>query len=499
MKKKSIRRPSIKAFISSTFLPIIATLLITLYISSPGNVLAGEVTLQWDSSELAIGYKLYYGIESQSYDSMIDVGSHLQHTISNLIDGQRYYFAITAYNDFGESNFSEELVHEMVLNSENQPPTADAGPNQTVNEFAVVTLNGSNSIDPDDGIAAYYWEQMEGPLVELTNQCEEVTTFTAPDVGSTGEALIFRLTVMDYGELVSYDTCVVNVSFVNSPPIADAGPDKTVSEGELVVLDGSNSTDQDDGINSYQWTQISGTPVELSVTDPIKPTFISPNVGSDGESLQFQLTVADNGGLQTQDTCIVNVSWINDPPTADAGPDQIVQEGDFVTLDGSKSTDLDDGVAACQWTQTSGPPVNLSSPAVYQPTFTAPAGITEGINLTFDLTVSDYGGLQSQDSCTVTVDSISNENSDNVQIIEALYQGSKKILDVTATSDAPVKSVLLSVWAEFGEKSVNLGELKYDRKKKLYKKVFRRINSKPINITVISSGGGSDSQACSIR
>jgi len=499
LKKKSIGKPNKNAFISFYFLFIIATLLIVFNISSLGIALAGEVTLQWDSSDQAIGYKLYYGIESQSYDSIIDVGSHLQHAVANLNDDQRYYFAVTAYNEDGESNFSEELVYEPVFNSENQPPTADAGPDQTVKEFAGVLLNGSNSIDPDNGIATYYWEQIEGPFVELTNQWEEVTTFTTPDVGSTGEALIFKLTVMDYGELVSTDTCVVNVSSVNSPPIADAGPDQTVSEGELVVLDASNSSDQDDGINSYQWTQISGTLVELSFTDPIKPTFTSPNVGSAGESLQFQLTVADNGGLQTQDTCIVNASWINDPPTADAGADQVVQDGDFVTLDGSRSTDSDDGVAACQWTQTSGPPVYLSSPAVYQPTFTAPEGIAEGTNLTFNLTISDYGGLQSQDSSTVTVNSVSNENSDTVQIIKALYSESRKKLYVKATSDASAKSVQLSVWAEFGGKTVKLGELRYDRKRKLYRKVFRRINSKPDNITVMSSGGGFDTQPCAIR
>jgi len=36
----------------------------------------------------------------------------------------------------------------------NEPPVADAGPNQTVNEGATVMLNGSNSSDPDDGIAS---------------------------------------------------------------------------------------------------------------------------------------------------------------------------------------------------------------------------------------------------------------------------------------------------------------------------------------------------------
>ncbi|MGV7225049.1 MAG: PKD domain-containing protein [Nitrospinales bacterium] len=66
-----------------------------------------------------------------------------------------------------------------------------------------------------------------------------------------------------------------------------------------------------------------------------------------------------------------NVSWINEPPIADAGTDQAIKERETVTLDGSGSKDVDDGIASCQWSQNSGPSVSLSSPAVYQPTFTA--------------------------------------------------------------------------------------------------------------------------------
>ena len=55
----------------------------------------------------------------------------------------------------------------------------------------------------------------------------------------------------------------------------------------------------------------------------------------------FQLTVTDSSGLQSTDTCIVNIIWINNPPTADAGTDQSVNEGVLVVLDGSNSTDPD--------------------------------------------------------------------------------------------------------------------------------------------------------------
>ncbi|MBW2003246.1 MAG: hypothetical protein JRI72_01335, partial [Deltaproteobacteria bacterium] len=194
-----------------------------------------------------------------------------------------------------------------------------------------------------------------------------------------------------------------------------AGPDQTVDEGETVTLDGSNSTDPDDGIASYLWTQTAGIPVTLSDTSAIQPTFTSPDVDEDGESLTFQLTVTDNSGLQSTDICIVNVTWQNIPPTADAGPDQTVDEGETVTLDGSNSTDPDDGIASYLstdpddgiasylWTQTAGTPVTLSDPTATKPTFVTPPVNASGTELTFQLTATDNGGLEISDEVSVTI------------------------------------------------------------------------------------------------
>ena len=89
-------------------------------------------------------------------------------------------------------------------------------------------------------------------------------------------------------------------------------------EGAAVTLNGSNSTDPDDGIVSYLWTQTSGTAVTISDPTKASPTFIAPMLEG---SLTFQLMVTDAGGLHGNDTCIVNVTAGNQVPTADAGRD----------------------------------------------------------------------------------------------------------------------------------------------------------------------------------
>ena len=152
-----------------------------------------------------------------------------------------------------------------------------------------------------------------------------------------------------------------------SPPLADAGPDRNVQEGAVVTLDGSNSVDPDGDIASYLWQPTAGTAVSLSNTSAVQPTFTAPDVGAGGESLTFRLTVTDSEGQQGTDICTANISAINHPPVANAGPDQTVNESVSVTLDGSNSSDIDNDLATYQWEQTTGTPVTLSNAAAAQP------------------------------------------------------------------------------------------------------------------------------------
>lgn len=135
---------------------------------------------------------------------------------------------------------------------------------------------------------------------------------------------------------------------MSSPPVANAGPDRNVQEGDPVLLDGSNSTDPDNDIASYLWEQTAGTPVNLSNPAAVQPTFTAPDVGAGGESLTFRLTVTDSEGQQGTDSCIVTISAVNHAPVADAGPDQTVTEGVVVTLDGSNSSDADNDITTYQ-------------------------------------------------------------------------------------------------------------------------------------------------------
>jgi hypothetical protein len=74
-------------------------------------------------------------------------------------------------------------------------PQASAGPNQSVNEFDTVRLDASASMDSKNGTLSYQWVQTAGTAVVLSDDQATRPIFVAPDAGSSGKILRFRVTV----------------------------------------------------------------------------------------------------------------------------------------------------------------------------------------------------------------------------------------------------------------------------------------------------------------
>ncbi len=353
--------------------------------------------------------------DSIDYFEWYQLNDDMEVALSDDMAAQPTFTAPEVDGPGGVSLFFELYVEDMAGNydadycivtvlPENKPPVADAGEDQTVTEGDLVTLDAGASSDPDDGIASCFWEQTDGPSVILSDDTLTKPSFIAPEVNGAGTALTFRLTVTDTFGKSSVDTVIVAVTPENEPPMADAGEDQVVTEGDIVTLDAAASTDPDDGIVSYLWEQTDGPSVPLSDSTSASPSFIAPVVDGAGAALTFRLTVTDSFGEWAVNTVIVTVTPENEPPLADAGGDQIVTEGDLVSLDASGSNDPDDNIASYSWEQTDGPVVTLSDNNSVQPTFTAPEVSEAGDSLTFSLTVTDTDGVETTDTCTVEVE-----------------------------------------------------------------------------------------------
>lgn len=231
----------------------------------------------------------------------------------------------------------------------NTVPVANAGPDQTVRTGTIVTMNGTGSTDGDGDPLTYSWTMVSRPSgssAVLSSSIAAMPTFT-PDRGGT---YVLSLVVNDgHADSVADE---VRISTVNSTPIANAGPDRTVARASLVTLDGSASSDPDFDALSYSWVIASapeGSTAVLSAANTAHPTIQLDQAGR----YSFRLVVSDAALTSTPDEVIISTE--NSAPVANAGPDQTGAIGAAAQFDGNASSDADNDALSFSWSWQSRP------------------------------------------------------------------------------------------------------------------------------------------------
>lgn len=159
----------------------------------------------------------------------------------------------------------------------NAIPVADAGTDQTVSLGDTVTLDGTGSSDADGDALTFAWQIISAPPASsaaLSDDTAAMPTFIADAAGTYTVQLI----VNDGKASSAPDDVVVITAPGNTAPVANAGPDQTVTLGATVTLDGSASSDVDGDVITYQWSLIStptGSGAALSDDQAVMPTFVA--------------------------------------------------------------------------------------------------------------------------------------------------------------------------------------------------------------------------------
>ena len=313
-------------------------------------------------------------------------------SVTALVQGT-YQFELKVTDNNGA--VVRDTMQVIVNPAPNIPPTANAGPDQSITlPINSVNLTGSGT-DPDGTIAAYLWTKISGPAGgggAITNANAAATSVT----GLIAGIYKFELKVTDNSGATATDTMQVIVFAPNIPPTANAGLDQSITLPTNTATLSGSGTDVDGTIVAYKWTKLSGPATGVITNSTAPGTTVS---GLSVGIYIFELKVTDNGGATATAVMHVTVNPANIPPVANAGPDQfILLPANNVTLNGS-GTDADGTIVAYSWKQIAGPADKLVS------TNTATTSLHNLVNgiYMFELTVTDNKGAIGKDSVTITV------------------------------------------------------------------------------------------------
>ncbi len=189
---------------------------------------------------------------------------------------------------------------------------------------------------------------------------------------------------------------------INSPPVANAGADVNVNEGDTVPLE-ATGTDSDGEVVGYSWSQLSDTKVTFTAVDLENGdfTFVAPHT-IEPLTLEFSLTVTDDEGATGTDTFLVTIEPVNAAPEVMLGRELHRHDDGISAQIVANAFDTDGTIVAYQWSQLSGPDVELTG-ADSLVTTIPKQNISEPTEYTFQLTVTDNEGANASGTIDYTL------------------------------------------------------------------------------------------------
>lgn len=177
----------------------------------------------------------------------------------------------------------------------NEAPVADAGADDDATVGVVVALDGAESSDPNDDPLDYAWRLITQPgssaatLVDVDRPDPQFM----PDVAGR---YVVGLIVSDGALESAEDTVEITATESNGAPVANAGPDQSVSVGATVNLNGSSSSDPEIDPLQFGWTLLtrpSGSAATLSSSTSATPRFTADAAGT------YEITLTVSDGVET--------------------------------------------------------------------------------------------------------------------------------------------------------------------------------------------------------
>ncbi len=302
----------------------------------------------------------------------------------------KYTFRLTVTDDDGAQGTDQVNI---TVQRADKPPVVDAGKDKVIKMPETATLLTGTVTVENGEISKYKWSKVDGADVTLSGENTRELSVKGLKPGKYK----FRLYAESDRGLGASDEVLVTVLEAdrNSPPVAEAGDDRSIkSTMSSFVLNGK-AADSDGSVVSYTWTKISGGSVTMKNAETKDLTISGFKAGK----YVFRLTVKDDKDATGSDDVMVIVNEDAKPPVADAGKDQTIQlPGNTAVLKGSGKVESG-SIATYRWSKISGGKAVIVDASVPE---TEVKELEEGVYV-FRLEVKSDQGLAAKDDVQITV------------------------------------------------------------------------------------------------
>jgi hypothetical protein len=240
-----------------------------------GSTVTLDGTYSTDADNDQITYKWTLLQKPSTSTAVLSSATSARPTFTAAVAGD--YVAQLIVNDGKVDSAPNSVI--VVASAANVQPVANAGDDKNVTVSTLVSLDGTNSTDANFDTLTYQWDWMASPSTAptLSSATSPKPTFTPATAGT----YVLTLTVSD-GKLKSNpDPITINVSAVNSAPVANAGIALTVSNANTLTLSGSG-TDANGDTLTYKWyltSKPTSSGATLTLDTTAAPTLTPDQIG----------------------------------------------------------------------------------------------------------------------------------------------------------------------------------------------------------------------------